>query len=285
MAGLAGEVLVMSWLRSAALVYVLFGLAVPLSANDDEEGAPAPRKDEKKSDDKKSDDKKSDDKKGEGEDKPRKATKLADCEYYPLAVGTTWVYEVNGQLAKMRVVEHEEVRGVLCARLENEVNGTTVATEHLSVKEDGVYRHSYNGTKIDPPLLFMKLPFKKGATWKVKSKQSALTISGTLTWDEEDDVDVPLGTFKTVVVKGEFETAGQTFTSTSWFVKGKGLIKQTMDLGGGNAVNLELKKFKLGEGKVVEDEDEGEGKKPEGKKPGGKKAEKKDEEAPKNRDF
>ncbi|MEZ0227724.1 MAG: hypothetical protein ACAI25_03810 [Planctomycetota bacterium] len=276
----------MSWLRTAALVFLLLGLAVPFSASaDDDEDMPRPKKDEKKKDDKKDEKKpedKADEKKAdEGDEKADKkdedADKLVECEYYPLAVGTTWTYEVNGTLVKMRVAEHEKLRGVLCARVESEVNGATAASEHIRVTKDGVYRHSYNGTKIEPPLCFIKLPLKKGAAWKVKSKQGGTPIAGKLAVDEEDDVDVPLGTFKTFVVKGDFESSGQTFASTSWFVKGKGLVKQSTELGG-QTINLELKKFKLGKGKVAEDEDDSddEEKKPEGKKPGGKKTDKKD---------
>jgi hypothetical protein len=204
--------------------------------------------------------------------------KIPENEYYPLAVGTTWTYEAGGgQTVKVKVAEHEKIRGTLCARFETSFPGNTVS-EHITIKEDGVYRHSYAGVKIDPPVRFMKLPIKKGDTWKVESKQGEQELKGKFTVDEESDVDVPAGTFdKTVKISGKFtvkvEGANQEFETTCWYAKGRGLIKQEFN-SGGQIYTIELKKFTKGSGKADEE------KKDDEKKDDDKKDEKKDEKKP-----
>jgi len=66
-------------------------------------------------------------------------------------------------------------------------------------------------------------------------------------------------------VKGEFEANGQSFSNACFDVKGKGMVKQETQING-QTITIELKRFKKGTGKVVnEDEDEPEEKQPEGK--------------------
>jgi hypothetical protein len=238
----------MRLIRFAALSLFVFGLALPLAAQDDDDEKPAPKKDEKKDDDKK--DEKTDKKLPE-------VTKeqLAGCEYFPLAVGTTWTFDLNGQKVTITVAEHEKKAGILCARLETTTAQGASGSEHMTVMEDGVYRVAYNGVKIDPPIRILKLPPKKGDEWKVKCKQGEISIKGKYSLDEEDDVDVPAGTFKTIKATGEVTAAGQEIESVCWYAKGKGMVKQEVKLAG-QTLTFELKKFKKGTGKAAGDEDE-----------------------------
>jgi hypothetical protein len=168
---------------------------------------------------------------------------LKASEWYPLAVGTTWRYKVGDQKLKITVAAHEKVGDVPCARLETtNAAGAIAGTEHVTIKEDGVYRLTYNGTKITPPLCFLKLPPKKGTQWKVKSKEGEAVTKGTFTLDEEDDVEVPAGTYKTIVSKGDMTAGDKALTVTFYFASGIGMVKQEI-AAGGQVLAVELAKF------------------------------------------
>src|SRR5437763_13598681 len=91
--------------------------------------------------------------------------KVKSSDYYPLRIGTTWAYTVNGQTISVKVAKHEKYNGALCALLETSAHGKVIASEHVSVGKDGVYRHSMAGHKADPAVRFIKLPVKQGEIW------------------------------------------------------------------------------------------------------------------------
>ena|GEM_PF-494963 len=216
------------------------------------------------------------------DDSSPKITEIKDSEYYPLKLGTKWTYLVNGQKVTVAVAEYEKVGGTVCARLETSVNGTVSATEHVGIKDDGVCRSRYNGSKIDPPLCFLKLPPKDGTKWKVKSKQGTATIKGDFE-EGEEKVEVAAGEYKTFTSKSECEVvAGETtitMTITYYFAKGVGMVKQEVESNGATTT-LELKKFTPGKDAKKDDEKKDEKKdepkKEEPKKDEPKKDEKKD---------
>src|SRR5436309_1369884 len=93
--------------------------------------------------------------------------------YYPLKVGTTWHYSASGKKIVVRVVAHEKVGDVPCAKVEATEKGTT-KVEYIGVEPDGLYRYQVKDKEIKPPLCFLKLsPEKgtpeKGTSWKVAS--------------------------------------------------------------------------------------------------------------------
>jgi len=183
-----------------------------------------------------------------------KIKEIKDSEWYPLKLGNEWTYTVQGQKIHMKVAEYEKVGDTVCARLETEnAQGVVSATEDVAVKDDGVYRYKMNGSKIDPPLCFFKLPPKLGAKWKVKSKQGKVTTKGDFEEDEEK-IEVPSGQYKAITAKGAFEITSpgaddddgttQSMTVTYYFAKGMGMVKQTVEFQGKIVIDLELKKFK-----------------------------------------
>jgi hypothetical protein len=170
---------------------------------------------------------------------------LQDAEYYPLKVGTSWDYLVQGKMINVRVARHEKYNGVLCAVLESGVDGKVVATEHVSSGKDGVYRHSSGGFQSDPPTRILPSPFKKGEKWHVKSKVGPEVLDADYTTGEEE-VTVPAGKFKAVTTKtSKFKSAGMDVEATIWYAKDVGMVKTVMSIGGNNVV-LELSKFTPG---------------------------------------
>jgi hypothetical protein len=171
--------------------------------------------------------------------------KVQSSEYYPLKVGTTWTYKVMGQTISIKVAKHEKYNGVMCAVLETSAGGKVVATEHISVAKDGIYRHSMAGNKADPAVRFIKLPIKKGESWKIESKIGGQDLKVSYTAGE-DEITVPAGKYKTITTQtNEFEAGGQKITAKIWYAKGVGMVKTVMELAG-NTVTLELDKFEAG---------------------------------------
>ena len=66
--------------------------------------------------------------------------KIKESPYYPLKVGTKWHYKAGGNPIVIQVAKHEKVGDVMCALLETSKEGQVVASEHITIKDDGVYR-------------------------------------------------------------------------------------------------------------------------------------------------
>ena len=167
---------------------------------------------------------------------------VKDSPYYPLQVGNTWTYQTMGGTIIMKVAAHEKTNGEPTAKIETIVNDKVVASEHVAVKEDGIYRYSINDQKPDEPVRFLKLPPKAGDTWDVDTKIQDQAIKGKFTLKEEK-VKVGGKDYNTVVAEGkDFQIAGQKTSIKYWFAEGVGIVKLSFSLDGQEAV-LELQKF------------------------------------------
>jgi hypothetical protein len=130
-------------------------------------------------------------------------------------------------------------------KIETIVNGKSIASEHVVVKDDGIYRVMINGQKPDAPVRFLKLPPKKGESWDIDTKIQDQAIKGQFVIEEEE-VTVPAGKFKTFKVEGkDFEIAGMKTNITYWFAEKTGIVKIAFSLAGQDAV-LELEKYEEG---------------------------------------
>jgi hypothetical protein len=161
-----------------------------------------------------------------------------ETPYYPLKKGNSWTYKVMDKSITMKVAGQEKDG----TKVETLVDDKSVAAEHVLVKEDGVYRTSINGQKPDAPVLFLKLPPKKGDSWTVDTKIQGQDIKGKFTTDEEE-VTVPAGKYKTFKVTGkDFQIAGMKTDITYWFAEKVGIVKLSFGVAGTSAT-LELEKF------------------------------------------
>jgi hypothetical protein len=161
------------------------------------------------------------------------ATALEQCEIYPLAVGSLWIYKSGPLEVREKVVRHEEMQGEMCARIETIFDDRVVSFEHVAVRADGIYRVAVGGTPIDPPLKFVSLPVRPGDKWTVDSKIAGKPIRGEFTTSEgtfqarspRGDQDQSL---KTHHVAGQkFQTGGETVSFSYDFVPQIGKVKQT----------------------------------------------------------
>jgi hypothetical protein len=175
--------------------------------------------------------------KGKAENK----NKVLTSPYYPLEDGTRWVYKVGERTITARVVRHEPLGGVPCARVEAGAGGE-LHVEHIAVRPDGVYRYRADGKDIEPPLCFLRLPPKAGATWKADSKIDALEMTATFVLGAAE-VSVPAGKYRAVMVtSADFVVAGRKTPVTTWFAAGVGPVRQRVEISGTEVV-LELQSF------------------------------------------
>jgi hypothetical protein len=176
--------------------------------------------------------------------------KLDERPYYPLQVGTTWHYKAGDGKFTIRVRKHEKVGATLCARLDVTRDGKVVGSQHLAVNAEGVYCHDQtvegNVTQTPkPPILLLKLPPKKGDSWKVDSTADGKTFRGTFQIDEQE-VKVPADTYKAVrVTSRNLEVNGLKPVITTYYARGAGMVKQVIQENN-VTTEIELEKFEAG---------------------------------------
>jgi hypothetical protein len=169
-------------------------------------------------------------------------TRVAASPYYPLQVGTTWVYRGPDHERVMRVARDEMVNGVPCALVESLRDGTVIEANDVCAKPDGVYILAANGDKLSAPLRILKLPPRNGATWRVNFHKDGKRSQGVYVMGE-DDVEVPAGKYHAVTLQGEIrEGTRSTLTFTYWFARGVGIVKQVLREGDRKTV-YELESF------------------------------------------
>jgi hypothetical protein len=161
------------------------------------------------------------------------ASALDQCEIYPLAVNTAWIYRSGPLEVREKVAKHEEIQGELCARIETFYDDRVVSFEHLAVRSDGVYRVATGGKLIEPPIKMISLPAKPGVKWTVASSVGGQAVRGEFSSSEGSfHLRSPRGdqdqTLKTYRVSGEhFQAGGEAVSFTYDFVPQYGKVRQT----------------------------------------------------------
>jgi hypothetical protein len=171
-------------------------------------------------------------------------------DWFPLAVGNAWHYRAADGRFTIRVAAHEKVGEMPCARLETVRNGRVIASEHIRVAHDGVYRMDidlkrddqvYRQTP-DPAILLLPLPPRNGQTFSVKSRVDGKWYEGKFKLTTEE-VKVPAGTYKAIAVTStDLEAEGIQPHLTTWYAEKVGMVKKVISAGGQKVV-IELEKF------------------------------------------
>lgn len=170
---------------------------------------------------------------------------------YPLAKGTKWEMmvkvgenEVDATQEVTEVSEPKKKGERAIATLATKVGGQDV-TEEMSSDDKGVYRHSFQGQKLETPLLAVKYPVKAGTKWSEKIKIMDQEVDADFEMKDAEKLKVPAGEYSAHPVVMTIKVAGQTVTATNWYADAVGLVKQEMEFGGMKVV-MELKKFTAG---------------------------------------
>ena len=164
-------------------------------------------------------------------------------DYYPLKVGTKWVYKVLETTITVKVAS-ADADG---AKLEVEVNGKAVASEVIKVTPEGIFRTKINNAKIDPPVMILKLKdgkATKSEKWKIASTIADQKVNGEFSVkDDKEKIKTAIGDLEAIAVEGnEFDIAGTKTSVKYWFVAGKGVVKLMYNIQNNEAV-LELKEY------------------------------------------
>jgi hypothetical protein len=178
-------------------------------------------------------------------DAPAADDKVKESPFYPMKIGTKWHYQIAMNKFVMQVKKHEKIGDATYAVLEASADGKALNTEYFGVRSDGIYRFSMQGKKLDKPYCILKLPPKKGATWKAEFKISGELHKGTFVSGEEE-VTVPAGKFQAVTAfsQGFLQPDKKKITYKYWFAEKVGLVKQTTDIGDNiTMIGMELEKF------------------------------------------
>lgn len=180
---------------------------------------------------------------GCGQDSP--TLKLGESPYYPLRLGTRWVYKGPGHQLVRRVVKHEVVGHKACALVETERDGQVTDSEHIYATPKGIFRLSANGQKLLEPMTVLYLPLERGRTWSVDYPPNGRSRSGAFRMDE-GDVQVPAGKFRAITLEGEIREDGRRVVVVSyWFAHGTGEVKRVLRTDG-QTTTYELEKFEPG---------------------------------------
>jgi hypothetical protein len=160
-------------------------------------------------------------------------------DYYPLADGTAWEYQMGAAEVTVRVKDVTEKDGVRSAKLVTEQGGKEVASETIRVDKDGVFRTHINSTEIKPPVPLLKFGLTDDESWEVKASVQASEVKGTFTLKGTEKVKVPGGEYEAVLVVGECTIAGTQTGTKWWLADGVGIVKLEYSIGGTASTPLE----------------------------------------------
>lgn len=178
---------------------------------------------------------------------------LTDTSYFPLREGFKWHYQVESSDGKkdhplmMQIAKIEQIDGLMLARLETTRSGSVVNSEHLKSTAKGLFRHRYNGTEVSPPMPLLRFPVKVGDSWEGDHRHGSEPLKVRCQISAEE-VEVPAGKFKSIVLRLEATLQDGSLVTTYWFAEGVGMVKQAVSFGPNSMVVL-LERFENGERK------------------------------------
>jgi hypothetical protein len=150
--------------------------------------------------------------------------------YFPTTEGTTRVMRTASEdgtstEATQTVTKVEEKDGVYTVTTTREVGGQRREFRN-EVSAKGVFSLPLPGEKGEPRAA-LKLPAKEGDTWTTEQPAAGGRAGWTTkhTVGKEEEVEVPAGKFKAIVVTTEYEVNGVAYKGTAWYAAGVGVVK------------------------------------------------------------
>jgi hypothetical protein len=165
---------------------------------------------------------------------------LEASPYYPLNVGTRWVYHgqqsqrVGGEWVNqekthkrtVKVTKHTLVKGKPCALVETYHDETLVNQDHVHPNKHGVFVIAAGNKILSVQVPLIRLPPIEGQHWSLKFRKGKDIEQGHYMLESPHTVDVPLGTYQAIPLRFETYAEGKrTKTYHYWFVKDVGIVK------------------------------------------------------------
>ena len=169
-----------------------------------------------------------------------------DLLYFPLKVGSEWVYKVTAPDKTSYQQNLIVFPDTTTPKIGVLVNGNPVVEIHFNRNEQGLYKTkeiSSEGVKVlDPQLLLLSSKLTVGSGWKwqsanTKAKMDVKIMNG-------GKITVTAGTFDTILVHTEgIDEEGTAYIDESWYAKGIGYVKSVITTKGLTREEDELLKY------------------------------------------
>ena len=146
----------------------------------------------------------------------------------PTKLGTTWVYDHDGEEKTLVISRSEEVEtGRLVTTEWLGADGTRTPYWVMSVTKDDVRLVAQLGEMNDAPWCFIKLPHRSGKTWEVRFSHSGREFKGMIAARPMERIKVPAGEFSAARIDCVFISEGwvDELKVTCWFAHGVGLVQ------------------------------------------------------------
>jgi len=174
--------------------------------------------------------------------------------YFPTAVGATAVYRTTIGDLKMengtfRVTKVERTRDGVRVNIERGSIGKPAVLDLMDVSANSLTLVQYGNQSVDPPRPLLRLAAKAGDTWDweaapvegFQSRKYKFKVIG------DEEVEVPAGKFKAILVEHETEVNGKNAKFEEWYAPKVGLVKKVYHHLGATKQVMELKSFTPGE--------------------------------------
>jgi hypothetical protein len=173
------------------------------------------------------------------------------ADYFPLAVGSKWRYELYINQTKQKgagsqIAKVETIKGVKLARHESseDMYPEQIAVQYLSANEKGVFRHITNGLELDPPVCVLKYPIKENESWQSTTTVGGKQVTTQCSVGQWEEIKVPAGKFKAIPVDVSVKELPDV-KGKFWYAANVGIVMQTTEFK--NAIiTLRLESYEKG---------------------------------------
>lgn len=175
-------------------------------------------------------------------------------DYYPLAEGHTWTYQVTGNPDATETVKKvsgkEKVGELDCFVVEDSGMGGDMQKMILSADKDGLWVRRMR-RELKDPWMWLKLPLAKGNVWKSTLASAETDRTATLEFvaGDEEEIKVPAGSYKTRRVTMTGSERKSTIELIMWLAPDVGEVKRRVTITKKEEpreVTYELLKFEKG---------------------------------------
>jgi hypothetical protein len=166
----------------------------------------------------------------------------AQDDFLPSRQGARWIYRSGAQEVVLTVAGTEKVGGVACVVLQTKRGVSTERVWIQNSRKGLQIRRVMSRGKVNDlrsPALLLKLPLKKGDTWKAQIPFGNEVVEYDYRNLGQVKIRVPAGEFLAWKIEARVRVSGKRSTQVSWYSKKAGwLVKQTTAGRG-----MELKSF------------------------------------------